>query len=284
MREFVTRVSDYISERWNDPARRESRLSIVLIGAVAIVIIVLLLLLLWSYVMQEKEAGVSEQEEAARTVSTQEEQTIVYMADDEQQEAFRQEYLTSIQYLGDRVEELLQSMTQVQDGLSESMKQCEAEDSSLSERINEFYQTVSEIVQNLQETQVKLYDLTDIVQILDEEKLPLVQEQMQELRQDVEKVQTDITDVYTRIDELAEEDEQLWAQLGSIQSGLEVAMNENIAEVNDQMNVLELQMQKQKDELQVQVNNITSQTLKYHYDEASGTLYLEPVQSPTISD
>jgi hypothetical protein len=61
-------------------------------------------------------------------------------------------------------------------------------------------------------------------------------------------------------------------------------MNENIAEVNNQMDVLQLQIQQQKDDLQTQVDHITSNTLRYRYDEASGTLYLEPFQHPAASD
>ena len=36
MREFMTKVSDYLNERREDPERKEDRLSIVVIGAVAV--------------------------------------------------------------------------------------------------------------------------------------------------------------------------------------------------------------------------------------------------------
>jgi hypothetical protein len=261
MKDFMTRVSDYWNERWNDPANRESRLGMVLIGAVAVVIIVILLLLLWRYALVEKEKReTAKQGETAQEAATHEEQTIVYMADPEEQEAMRQEYLTSIQYLDEQVEKLLQNMTQVEESLSESVQQCEQTDIDLSERINEFYQTVSNTVQELQETQVKLYDLTDIVQILDGEKLPIIQEQVGELQQDIGKVQTDIADVYIRIDDLkeadeklTEEDEKLWAKIENVKSSLEQALNENIAEMSSQIDELAAKTGEQMEELQARM-------------------------------
>ena len=44
MKDFMTKISDYLNERRNDPERRENQLSIVIIGAVAVVVIILLLL------------------------------------------------------------------------------------------------------------------------------------------------------------------------------------------------------------------------------------------------
>ena len=61
MKDFMTKISDYLNERRNDPERRENQLSIVIIGAVAVVVIILLLLLFWTYTVKrtgtEAEGG-----------------------------------------------------------------------------------------------------------------------------------------------------------------------------------------------------------------------------------
>ena len=54
MREFMTKVSDYLNERRNDPDKREDRLAIVIIGAVAVVVIVILLLILWRHAAEDR--------------------------------------------------------------------------------------------------------------------------------------------------------------------------------------------------------------------------------------
>lgn len=63
MKDFMTKISDYLNERRNDPERRENQLSIVIIGAVAVVVIILLLLLFWTYTVKERER---KQKEAAK--------------------------------------------------------------------------------------------------------------------------------------------------------------------------------------------------------------------------
>ena len=63
MKDFMTKISDYLNERRNDPERRENQLSIVIIGAVAVVVLILLLLLFWTYTVKEQER---KQKEAAK--------------------------------------------------------------------------------------------------------------------------------------------------------------------------------------------------------------------------
>ncbi len=272
IKEFMTRVSDYLDERQNDPERRENKISIVIISAVAAVIIVLLILLLWGYTVQEQKKKKAETQ--AQQAETHEEETVVYMADDSGAEALRQEYLNSIEYLGDKVEELLQTMTQVQESLAETVEQYQEEDAGMQEQISILYQEVSTIVQNLKETQVKLYDLTDIVQVLDQEKIPLIQQQIQEIQQDMGQVHNDIADIYTRIAALKKEDEKLWAGIDALEISLETALNQNITEVNNQLDVLLAQLET----VESRVYNLASQTLKYHYDAGSNTLYLMPYE------
>lgn len=270
MRELITKISDYFDERRNDPQRRDNQISIVVIGAVAVVVIVLLLLLLWGFTIQERKKNEAENQETE--MHTEEAQ--VYMADDSDDEALRQEYLTSIGYLGDKVEELLQTMTQVQERLSDVTKQYEEEDTAVKEQINILNQQINTIVQNLKETQTKLYDLTDIVQILDQEKIPLIQQQIQEIREDMGQVHTDIADIYTQLAALKQEDEKLWAGIDTVEKSLKTALDQNITEVNNQIDVLLGQLET----VESRIGRLALNTLQYRYDAASNTLYLMPYQ------
>ena len=268
MRELMAKISDYLDERRNDPHRRDNQISIVVIGAVAVVVIVLLLLLLWGCVMQEKRNKEAENQEA----ETHTEEIQMYMADDSGEEVIRQEYLTSIAYLGDKVEELLETMTQVQESLENVLKQFGEEDAAAKEQIHALDQQVHTIVQDLKETQVRLYDLSDIVQILDQEKVPIVQQQIRELQGD--KVHADIADIYTQIAALKKEDEKLWAQIGAVESSLEKAIKQNMVEVNNQIGVLLSQLET----VENRIGRLALNTLQYRYDAASNTLYLMPYQ------
>lgn len=277
MKEFMTKISDYLNERRNDPERRESQLSVVIIGAIAVVIIILLLLVLWAYTAQVRREQEAEQETEAfvedeLVAETFEEEAEEYMAENDGQELIRQEYLESIDYLRDKVEELLESMTQVEQNLSETIVQYKEGDQSVLEQVRTLHADVTAIVQNLKETQTKLYDLTDIVQVMDQKTIPMIQQQILEIRQDMSKAQTDISNLYTKIAALEQEDAKLWAGIDEVEKTLKTAMDQNMTEVNNQLDVLLNQLGSVENRLQ----GLVSKTLKYHYDAEQNTLYLEP--------
>lgn len=269
MREFMTKVSDYFSEKWNDPASREDRLAIVIIGAVAVVVIVILLLVLWRHVAEERAQ--KDRAEMPKT-TTYEEQMTEYMSAGDEQEIAGEEYLTSIEYLSRQVEELLAAMTQVEQNLVETIEQYQEENVELREEIGTLQTEVSTIVQNLKETQTKLYDLTDIIQIIDREKIPMIQQQILEIQGDMNQVQIDITNLYSKIAALEQEDAKLWESMGAMEQTLKTVLNQNMAEMNNQFDVLLGQIET----VENRIGKLAVQTLRYRYDAGENTLYLEP--------
>lgn len=315
MREFMTKVSDYWNERKNDPDRQENQLAVVVTAAVAVVIIVLLVILLWGYVGKRNEGGEApipiktgqiieeadrdRAEEEMMTQTIHEEESVKYMSEDSG-EKLRQEYLTSTAYLGEKVEELLQTMTQVQDGLNEVIKEYQEADAAAQTQITTLYKEVETIVQSLKETQVKLVDLTDIVQVIDKEKIPMIQQQIEAIRTDMEQVQTDISGLHKQMAALKKEDERLWASISSLEKTVERALNQNVADVNNRIDQLqagidhvnrELEkiLQENMDNVNERVDVLIEQmeekirvlkenTLRYRYEAESNTLYLMPMQ------
>lgn len=274
MREFMTKVSDYLNERRNDPERREDRLAAVIIGAVAVVIIVILLLILWKHVADERAQKKHEEEMQMLESTTYEEDAAEYMSSGDGQEMAEEDYLTGIEYLSRQVEELLAAMTQVEENLSESIEQCQAGDDKLREQIGTLHTEVSTIVKSLKETQTKLYDLTDLVQIIDREKIPMIQEQILEIRGDMDQVQTDIKNLYARIAALEQEDVKLWESIGTMEQTLKNVLNQNMAEVNNQFDALLGQIKT----VENRIGKLAVQTLRYRYDAGENTLYLEPYE------
>ncbi|MDE6845434.1 MAG: hypothetical protein K2J99_06665 [Lachnospiraceae bacterium] len=274
MREFMTKVSDYLNERRNDPERREDRLAIVIIGAVAVVVIVILLLVLWRHIVGERAQKQYEEATQVLETVTYEEEAAEYMSSSDEQENAGEEYLESIEYLSKQVEELLNAMTQVEQNLSETIEQYQDGDDELREQIGTLHTEVSTIVHNLKETQMKLYDLTDIVQIVDREKIPMIQEQILEIRGDMTQVETDITNLYGRIAELEKEDDKLWASIGEMEQTLQNVLNQNMTEVNNQFDTLLGQIES----VENRIGKLVLQTLRYRYDAGENTLYLEPYE------
>ncbi len=288
MRDFMMKISDYLNERRNDPEKQENQLSVVVIGAIAVVIIILLLLL-WGYTARQRKqqeadakAALEEAERLAEeqlTVETFEEEAKEYMAENDGQDRLRQEYMENIELLGEKVEKLLQSMTQVEQTLSETVVQYKEGDQAVLERVKTLHAEVTSIVQNLKETQTKLSDLIDIVQVMDQKTIPMIQQQILEIRQDMDKAQTDITNLYTKIAALEQEDVKIWAQIGEVEKTLKTAMNQNMTEVNNQLDSLLSQLDvvlNQLGDVENRLQGLSSKTLKYRYDVENNTLYLEP--------
>lgn len=267
----MAKVSDYFNERRNDPERREDRLAIVIIGAVAVVVIVILLLVLWRHLAQERA---QREEMQMLETATYEEEAPEYMSSGDERETIDEDYLESIEYLSKQVEELLAAMTQVEQNLSETIEQYQEENVELREQIVTLHAEVSTIVQNLKETQTKLYDLNDIVQIIDREKIPMIQEQILEIQGDMNQVQTDITKLYTRIAALEQEDVKLWDSMSSLEQTLKKVLNQNMAEVNNQFDTLLGQL----NTVENRIGKLAVQTLRYRYDAGENTLYLEPYE------
>lgn len=280
MREFMTRVSDYLNERRNNPEKQEDRIAAVIIGVAAVVVIVLLLLILWGHMSRER-ADKEEQTSANLTAATYEEHTAEYMAQNGEQDALRQEYLTSIEYLSDKVEELLAALTQVEHNLSETVEQYQEGDSALSEEILSLHKQITNIVQNLHKAQTELYDLIDIVQVMNEKKIPMIQSQIIQIREEINRVNADITnlhadvsDLYAKIAALKQEDVKLWESIRNVERALQTAMDQTMTEVNNQFDIVLNQIET----VENKISQLTGQMLQYRYDERDNTLYLEPYE------
>lgn len=319
MREFMTKMSDFWSERRNDPDRQENKLAVVVTGAVAVVIIILLIVLLWGYAGKArngKETTVSGQtgqklskteldetdmkmDEKELSQTIYEEETVKYMSEDSG-EKLRQEYLTSTACLQEKVEELLKTMTQVQDGLKEVEKSCQEADDAMRSQITVLCKEVDTIVLSLKETQVKLTDLTDIVRVIDQEKIPMIQQQIQDIRQDMEGVQTDIAGLHAQMAALKKEDEKLWARISKLEKTVKNALNQNVAEVNNRLDQLQAGIEHLNREfekilrenveginervdvligqMEERIRALSENVLSYRYEPESQTLYLIPMK------
>lgn len=285
MREFMTKLSDYLNERRNDPERQEDNLAIVIVGAVAVVVIVILLLLLWGHLGKERrqaqEQNVPETEGTALTATTYEEEAPQYMSQNDGLEALRQEYLGRLETLDEKVAELLAAMTQTEENMTTIVKQYRTEDAALKEQITTLRTEISTVVQSLKETQTKLYDLIDIVQIMDQETIPLIRQQIIEIRGEMEQVHTDISKLYSKIASLEQEDEKLWKSIHSLEKTLKTVLEQNMTEVNNQFDSLLEQLDRLTDQLkrvESQIGKMAVQTLRYRYDAKENTLYLEPYE------
>lgn len=313
MREFMTRLSDYINEWREDPERKENRLSVVVIGAVAVVIIVLLLLLLWwGYRAQEKRkeeaAGRAAELQAAQalqdsqgkrdaqegqdiqeeglTAAVHEEKMAEYMSRDSG-EKLRQEYLTNTSALAEKIKELQSAMEQAQKEIASTVREYQNEDVKVMEKLAALEKETETVVKNISGFETKVEELSEVIRTLDGEKIPMIQEQIGTLRSEIEQTRTDMAGIREKIKALEREDKELWKQLSEVEKNLDKALGENMKEIDrrvdhlgDNINALEKEFQaeleKMNQTLNEKMDTISSEALAYLYEEETNTLYLMP--------
>lgn len=207
MREFMTRVSDYLNERREDPERKEDRLSLVVIGAVAVVVIVLVLLLLWGYTTaqekKQKEAErkaqelLKEQTEGQElTAVTYEEKMAEYMSQNAGEE-LRQEYLNSTSDLGEKVKELQTTLEQVQKEVEKVIKENQGEGQTA--KLTQLEKEIKTVLERIKEMEASYADLSDLMQVIEREKIPMIQEQIKAFQGELEQVRTNIAEILEKI-------------------------------------------------------------------------------------
>lgn len=307
MREFMTRLSDYINEWREDPERKENQLSVVVIGAVAVVIIVLLLLLLWwGYSAQEKKKEESarraaelqaaqdlqsEQEgqdtqEAGLVAVTHEEKMEEYMSMDSGEE-LRQEYLTNTNALAEKIKELQSTMEQAQREIASIVKEYQGGDAKVTEKLAVLEKETETVVKSISGLETKMEKLSEVIRTLDGEKISMIQEQIGGLRNEIEQTRTDMAGIREKIKALEREDKELWKRLSEVEKELEKALGENMKEIDkrvdrlgDDIDDLERKFQaaleKMNESLNERMNTMASEALAYRYEEETNTLYLMP--------
>lgn len=313
MREFMTRLSDYINEWREDPERKENRLSVVVIGAVAVVIIVLLVLLLWwGYSAQEKrkeesarraaelqadqslqdtqeerdtQEGQDTQKDAVAAV-THEEKMAEYMSMDSGEE-LRREYLANTNALAQKMKELQSAMEQAQTEIATIIKDYRGGDTKVTEKLAVLEKETETVVKNIGGLETKMEKLSEVIRTLDEEKIPMIQEQVGELKNEIEQTRADMAGIREKIKVLEGEDKELWKRLSEVEKDLEKALGENMREIDrrvdhlgDNINALEKEFQaaleKINQTLNEKMDTISSEALTYLYEEETNTLYLMP--------
>ena len=262
MREFMTKVSDYISERRNDPEKNGNFLIFCMLGIVILIIIILCLLLLW-----RKNANGKEEELTAETFEYIPE---AVMAEPSNDEELKQEYLNNMQYLEEKVEDLLQSLTEIQKSLEETIITQQGDNVYLQEQIDEITEDIKNMIIQLQNTQNHLYDINDMINVMNKETIPVIQEQISEIEKQINQVNVDITDIYNKIEALETTDAELKAKIDEIEKKTKSSIEQNITDVTNRFNSVNMQIE----EIIKKMEELSAQFLRYRYEEESNTLYL----------
>lgn len=299
----MTKLSDYISERRNDPEKNGNLFVFCMIGVAIIIIAILCLLLLW-----RKNADQKEKEPAFET-DTFTETTEPVMSPSDENGELKQQYLYNIETLGEKVRELMQSMTEVKETLEGAVTTQREDNTELIKQVKEITGDITSLITRLDNTRNQLYDLTDIINVMDTDTIPVIQAQITMVEEQMAQVHTDISDIYKKIDALEATDGELQARIDKIEGNLKDSVEQNITNITnqfadmsthirqieeqigdsrtqigdlwskaenlqEQIGNLQTQFQEQIENLYAQLDELSAKFLRYRYEEETNTLYL----------
>lgn len=309
MREFMTRVSDYLSERCDDPERKEDRLSIAVIAGVAVVVIVLLMLFWWGYTTHENKEKAALEKAKALQENAQELETVSYeekMKEYMSQNAgdeLRQEYLANTSEMAEKIRELQTAMEKVQKEVTEVVREYHEstgetrEQKEIKNALTTLEREVNTALANLKQTESKLANLSDVLQTIDRDKLPVINRQISDVRAEIERVRTDASGVSAKLEALEKADQKLWERFSSAEQELQKTLNKNLSEIDTRLDQVQKDiraaekevnetLEKMEDEMKRSVEEkiaektktLSEESLSYRYDRQTNTLYLTPNQ------
>lgn len=275
MKEFMTKVSDYFNERRNNPEKNGNFMIFCMLGIVVIIIIILCLLLLWRRNMDGKEKeGERAKKMSVETFAYVPEVRLSQASDDE----LKQEYLDNIQYMKEKVGELLDSMIKVKETLEETVIAQQNDNAFLQKQVDEIAADVNNLVLQLENTQNQLYDLTDMVNVMNQKTIPMIQEQITQIEQQMTKVNEDISNIYEKLEMLETTDEELKAKLSEVEKKLRESSEQNMIDITNKFENVNIRLQEIETDVQAKIQELASWILRYRYDAETNTLYLSPNQ------
>ena len=176
MKEFATVVSEKVDEGRDDSNKNSDMIIFYFLGAVMLAVCILCLFLLWQKASNSRKTELksesytevsdtvlAESSESSLSELHKSESGDVYeteVTEYTEEEAIRQQYLTDIEYLREKVEVLLKSMSETKETLEEVVM-AQEEDDVLKEQVGEITKDITQLTIQLQNAQKRIRELKD---------------------------------------------------------------------------------------------------------------------------
>ncbi|MDE6748067.1 MAG: hypothetical protein K2K21_03250 [Lachnospiraceae bacterium] len=278
MKEFATEVSENYDERRTDSKGNSDMMIFYILGAILLAVCILCLILLWQKKANSERTGLKSETftEAADIVLTESPESSLSelhestsgevfeteLSEYTEEEMIRQQYLTDIEYLREKVEVLLQSMSETKDTLEEVVL-AQEEDDVLKEQVSEITSDITQLTIQLQNAQKRIRELKESITAMNNETILVIQENIAEIEGQMSDMDSDISNIYIKIDTLKAMDAELQNKIDEIEKNLKTSAEQNMTNVTNQFNSMSDKMQQ-----------IESQLLQHSYDAGTNTLYL----------
>lgn len=278
MKGFATLVSGNINERRVDSKRNSDLMIFFVLGAMMLVVCILCIFLLWQKTANRRRTGLNtetftevsdivlaESQEGSLSELHDTTSGDVYeieLSEYTEEETIRQQYLTDMEYLREKVEGLLQSMSETKETLEEVVI-AQEEDDVLKAQVSEITSDITQLTIQLQNAQKRIRELKESITVMNNETILEIQGDITEIESQMSVMDSDISNIYAKIDSLKTVDTELQKKIDDIEKNLTISAEQNMTNVTNQFGSMSDKMQQ-----------IESQLLHHNYDAGTNTLYL----------
>lgn len=283
MRELAVEMPEYVDEKEGEHKKDNGTVAFYMLGAAILAVGILCAILLW-----RKTPDGAKPEFSAETY--QEEYT--------EDSAVRQQYMTDVENLKEKVESMLLSMTETKEAL-ESAAEFRETNSVFQEQADTIASNVGILTERLEDTQTRILEIEESISVMNSETIVAIEENLGDIEKQISAINVDISDIYVKADSLTKADTELQSKMEEIERNLKTSAEQNMTNVTNQFDSMNDKMQQMDGStqskiqqlsgdmqteitnIQTQINNmqngvhqIESQMLQYNYEPESDTLYL----------
>lgn len=271
MKEIMTEVSVNAGENEKESKKNSNMMIIYAMGAIVLVVCILCLLMLWRKIADRNNTVLKSETytEAVDAVmanapnedlselqkTTIEESNEINVSERVQEEEIRQQYLTDMEYLREKVESLLQFMSTTKDALEKVVKEQEG-DVLLKEQVSEITSKIVRLMIQLQTEQERISELKEALTVMNNETILDVQGNISEIKAQMNTIDSDISDIYTQIDSLKSSDAELQKEIEEIEKNLKTSAEQNMKDILNQFDSINDKMQQMEGDTQTKIEEV----------------------------
>lgn len=271
MKEIMTEVTVNAGENEKESKKNSNMMIIYAMGAIVLVVCILCLLMLWRKIADRNNTVLKSETytEAVDAVmanapnedlselqkTTIEESHEINVSERVQEEEIRQQYLTDMEYLREKVESLLQFMSTTKDALEKVVKEQEG-DVLLKEQVSEITSKIVRLMIQLQTEQERISELKEALTVMNNETILDVQGNISEIKAQMNTMDSDISDIYTQIDSLKTSDAELQKEIEEIEKNLKTSAEQNMKDILNQFDSINDKMQQMEGDTQTKIEEV----------------------------
>ncbi|MDE7283494.1 MAG: hypothetical protein K2N85_07930 [Lachnospiraceae bacterium] len=271
MKEIMTEVSVNAGENEKECKKNSNMMIIYVMGAIVLVVCILCLLMLWRKIADRNNTVLKSETytEAVDAVmanapnedltelqkTTIEESYEISVSERAQEEEIRQQYLTDMEYLREKVESLLQFMSTTKEALEKVVKEQEG-DVLLKEQVNEITSKIVKLMIQLQTEQERISELKEALTVMNNETILDVQGNISEIKAQMNTIDSDISYIYTQINSLKTSDAELQKEIEEIEKNLKTSAEQNMKDILNQFDSINDKMQQIEGDTQTKIEEV----------------------------